>query len=97
LERSIWLTSELLRPRRVRSYLQINRDIPPIKEQEGEMKQEKSWKIIDAFWEKAESLLPPKEWNPGKEYRRRPGGGQPPQDAWKIPEAIFYVLRTGIP
>jgi transposase len=59
------------------------------------MKQKHSWEITDSFWEKAEPLLPRKERNPGKLYRRKPGGGRPPLDPRKTLEAIFYVLRTG--
>jgi hypothetical protein len=33
------------------------------------MKQKKSWKITDEFWEKAKPLLPGKERNLDKEYR----------------------------
>ncbi|MDR2797773.1 MAG: transposase [Treponema sp.] len=61
------------------------------------MKQKKSWEISDAFWEKAAPLLPGKERNPNKQYQRKPGGGRPPLDSRKTLEAIFYVLRTGIP
>jgi transposase len=61
------------------------------------MNQKESWKITDAFWEKAEPLLPCKKRNPEKEYQRRPGGGRPSLDPRQVLEAIFYVLRTGIP
>jgi transposase len=60
------------------------------------MKQKESWKITDGFWEKAEPLLPRKEWDSGTVYQRNPGGGRPPMDSRKVLEAIFYVLRTGI-
>jgi transposase len=60
------------------------------------MKQKNSWEITDAFWEKAAPLLPRKERNPNKNYRRKPGGGRSPLDPRKTLEAIFYVLRTGI-
>ena len=60
------------------------------------MKQEKSWEITDAFWEAAQPLIPRKERDPDKKYRRKPGGGRPPMEPRKVLEAIFYVLRTGI-
>ena len=60
------------------------------------MRQKKSWEITDAFWEAAEPLIPRKERNSNKEYRRKPGGGRPPMEQRKTLEAIFYVLRTGI-
>jgi transposase len=60
------------------------------------MKQKESWKITDTFWEKAESLLPHKERDSGKVYRRKPGGGRPPMEPRTVLEAVFYVLRTGI-
>ena len=60
------------------------------------MKQKKSWEITDAFREAAQPLIPQKERDSNKEYRRKPGGGRPPMDSRKALEAIFYVLRTGI-
>ena len=60
------------------------------------MKQKKSWEITDAFWETAEPLVPKKERDNSKEYRRKPGGGRPPMEMRKVLQAIFYVLRTGI-
>ncbi|MDR1286441.1 MAG: transposase [Treponema sp.] len=60
------------------------------------MKQKKSWEITDAFWKKAEPLLPRKTRDQSKEYQRKPGGGRPPLASRKVLEAIFYVLRTGI-
>jgi transposase len=61
------------------------------------MKQKKSGEITDAFWEQAAPLLPRKERNLNKQYQRKPGGGRPPLNPRKTLEAIFYVLRTGIP
>jgi transposase len=60
------------------------------------MKQKHSWEITDAFWEKAGPLVPRKTRDQNKEYQRKPGGGRPPLAPWKVLEAIFYVLRTGI-
>ena len=56
----------------------------------------KPWEVSDAFWEKAEKLLPVKKRIPGKKYKRRAGGGRKPVPARKIFSAIVYVLRTGI-
>ena len=60
------------------------------------MKQKKSWEITDAFWEAAEPLIPKKERDSKKVYKRKPGGGRPPMSARKVLQAIFYILRTGI-
>jgi transposase len=60
------------------------------------MKQKKSWEITDAFWEAAEPLIPKKERDNAKQYKRKPGGGRPSMEPRKALEAIFYALRTGI-
>jgi transposase len=60
------------------------------------MIQTKSWEITDEFWEEVKDLIPEKQRDPNKEYKRAAGGGRPPMDSRKILEAIFYVLRTGI-
>lgn len=61
------------------------------------MKQKQSWETTDEFWKAAEPLIPLRKGrNPGKAYRRRPGGGRRPLDSRKVLEAIFFVLRTGI-
>ena len=61
------------------------------------MKQEHSWEITDAFWNAAEPLLPHRERDSNRDYQRKPGGGRPPMSPRKVLEAIFFVLRTGIP
>jgi transposase len=60
------------------------------------MKQKHSWEITDGFWNQAEPLIPRKERDATKPYRRKPGGGRHPMDPRKVLEAVFYVLRTGI-
>jgi transposase len=60
------------------------------------MRQKHSWEITDEFWEAAEPLIPKRERDPKKNYKRKPGGGRPPLEARKVFEAIFFVLRTGI-
>jgi transposase len=60
------------------------------------MKQMKSWEITDEFWKIAEPLIPRRERDPNKDYKRKSGGGRPPLGPRKVLEAIFYVLRTGI-
>lgn len=60
------------------------------------MARTRSWEVSDAFWEKAEALVPTR---PGRdaerEYRRKRGGGRKPLDSRKVFEGIVYVLRTG--
>lgn len=58
--------------------------------------QKNSWEISDAFWEVARPLIPHKERDSNRTYKRKPGGGRPPIDPRKALEAIFFVLRTGI-
>lgn len=60
------------------------------------MIQTKSWEITDEFWEEVKDLIPQKQRDPNKKYKRAVGGGRPSIDSRKILEAIFYVLRTGI-
>jgi len=60
------------------------------------MRQKKSWEITDSFWEVAQPLIPYKERDSNKQYKRRSGGGRPPIEPRRALEAIFYVLRTGI-
>jgi transposase len=55
-----------------------------------------SWEVSDAFWERAEKLIPKKKRTPGKRYKRKAGGGRKPLDPRKVFEGIVYVLRTGI-
>ncbi len=54
-----------------------------------------SWEVSDAFWERAEPVIPTPERDPNKTYTRRAGGGRKPIAPRKIFEAILYVLRTG--
>ena len=42
------------------------------------------------------ALIPKKERDSKKVYKRKAGGGRPPLEPRKVLEAIFYVLRTGI-
>ena len=56
----------------------------------------KSWLISDEFWERIAPLLPDRERDPNREYKRSPGAGRPPMDKRKVISAIFFVARTGI-
>ena len=60
------------------------------------MKQKHSWEITDALWEAARPLIPQRERDSTKTYRRKPGGGRKPMEPRTVLEAILYVLRTGI-
>lgn len=41
------------------------------------MSRTKPWKVGEALWERVEPLLPERpEREEGKEYKRRPGGGE---------------------
>lgn len=58
----------------------------------------RTWEISDEFWALAEPLLPSQEKMriPGKEYRRKSGGGRKAHYSNRLYfAAIVYVLRTG--
>lgn len=55
----------------------------------------KSWDVTDAFWKRAEALLPTRQRSGEKHYVRKAGGGRKPKDARLVFEGIVYVLRTG--
>jgi transposase len=56
----------------------------------------KTWEVSDAFWDLIEPLVPHRKRIPGKNYKRKPGGGRKPAPVRKIFEAIVYVLRNGM-
>lgn len=57
----------------------------------------KTWEITDEFWGKVEQHIPDSLRLPGKEYRRKPGGGKKSHYSNRLYfSAIVYVLRTGI-
>lgn len=60
------------------------------------MIQKQSWEIIDEFWEEVKNLIPKKQREPNKEYKRAADTRRKPMGSRKILEAIFYVLRTDI-
>ena len=60
------------------------------------MPQIKSWEFSDAFWAKAERLVPKPVRPKGRKFRRKPGGGRKRMAPRQILAAIVYVLRTGI-
>ena len=55
----------------------------------------KSWDVTDAFWKRAEALLPTRQRAAEHTYVRKAGGGRKPKDARLVFEGIVYVLRTG--
>lgn len=61
------------------------------------MKRPQPWRVSDQFWDMVAPLVPRPERAPGKDYRRKPGGGRKPLDPRHVFEAILYVLRTGTP
>ena len=56
----------------------------------------KTWEVSDAFWSLVEPLIPKKERDQNREYKRKAGGGRKPADPRSVFAAIVYVLRTGI-
>jgi len=59
------------------------------------MAQIKSWTVSDELWAKVEPLVPAKQRQQGRQYRRKPGAGRKPMAAQVVFSAIVYVLRTG--
>jgi transposase len=55
------------------------------------------FRISDDLWNMVEPMIPRQERAPGKDYRRRPGGGRKPLESRRVFDAIVFVLRTGIP
>jgi len=55
----------------------------------------KSWTVSDVLWARVEPLIPQRQRERGRKYRRKPGGGRKPLPARKIFAGIVYVLRTG--
>ena len=60
------------------------------------MAQVESWTVSDQLWAKVEPLIPQKQREKGRQYRRKPGAGRKPMTARQVFAAIVYVLRTGI-
>lgn len=54
-----------------------------------------SWVVSDKFWKRVEPLIPVRQREPAKEYKRKAGGGRKPKAARTVFEGIMYVLRTG--
>ena len=54
-----------------------------------------SWEVSDEFWARVESLIPQKERDPEKTYKRRPGAGRKEKPPRLVFEGIVRVLRTG--
>lgn len=55
-----------------------------------ERRRKDPFRLPDEMWHRLEVLLP-------RRRRNRRKGGRPPLDERRIADAIFYVLRTGIP
>jgi transposase len=55
----------------------------------------RSWEVSDALWSRVEPLIPARERDPARPYRRKAGGGRKPLPPRQVFEGIVYVLRTG--
>jgi len=53
------------------------------------MKQKHSWQVTDGFWNEVKHLMPTRQRDNDKQYKRKPGGGRPPIEPRKALEAIF--------
>lgn len=60
------------------------------------MPQIRSWTVSDDLWNKVEPLVPIRQRDADRKYRRKAGGGRKPMPARQVFSAIVYVLRTGI-
>jgi putative transposase len=59
------------------------------------LKRLQSWKVSDNFWARVKPLIPERQRDADKIYKRKSGGGRKPQEPRKVFEGILYVLRTG--
>jgi len=55
----------------------------------------RSWEVSDEFWKRVKPLIPKREREPSKVFRRKPGGGRKPMLERRVFEGIVFVLRTG--
>ena len=55
----------------------------------------RSWEVSDEFWKRVAPLIPSRERESGKVFRRKPGGGRKPMANRRVFEGIVFVLRTG--
>jgi transposase len=60
------------------------------------MPQIKSWTVSDDLWNKVELLIPIRQREADRKYRRKAGAGRKPMPTRQVFSAIVYVLRTGI-
>ena len=56
----------------------------------------RSWELTDELWEAVKAFIPEHRRDEHRTYRRKPGGGRKPIPPRRVPEGIFYVLRTGV-
>jgi transposase len=69
---------------------------PTPNRKEATMAKVECWEVSDEFWKRVEPLIPQPERDPGKQYRRKAGGGRKPLPPRQVFGGIVYVLRTGI-
>jgi transposase len=55
----------------------------------------RSWEVSDEFWKRVEPLIPQRERQADKTFKRKPGGGRKPMLGRRVFEGIVFVLRTG--
>jgi transposase len=55
----------------------------------------RSWEVSEEFWKRVEPLIPKRERDQTRSFRRKPGAGRKRIDPRKVFEGIVYVLRTG--
>ena len=55
----------------------------------------RSWEVSEGFWKRVEPLVPKREREPGKVFRRKAGGGRKRMPERRVFEGIVFVLRTG--
>jgi len=61
------------------------------------MARTRPWTVSNDFWALVEPLIPASRRDPGRHYRRKPGGGRKAAYSDRLYfSGIVYVLRTGI-
>jgi transposase len=59
------------------------------------LKRLQKWKVSDDFWSRVKPLIPERQRDASRSFKRKAGGGRKPQDPRKVFDGIIFVMRTG--
>src|SRR5208283_361265 len=57
----------------------------------------RSWEVSDEFWKRVEPLIPKREREPSKPFRRKPGGGRKPMSERRSVRGYRFCTQDGLP